>query len=72
MIFSDDVERKLVNLINRYVSLLVENINSRFSNSFLVLTAFRIFDFLGVFEKLDELFKLYGIVDIKILVGYFY
>lgn len=72
MIFSDDVERKLVNLINRYVSLLVENINSRFSNSFLVLTAFRIFDFLGVFEKLDESFKLYGIVDIKILVGYFY
>ena len=72
MTLSDDAERKLVNLTNRYVSSLVENINSLFSNSLPVLTAFRIFDPLGVPEKSDELFKLYGTADIKILAGHFY
>ena len=72
MTLSDDAERKLVNLTNRYVSSLVENINSRFSNSLPVLTAFRIFDPLGVPEKSDESFKLYGTADIKILAGHFY
>ncbi|CAH3162339.1 unnamed protein product [Porites lobata] len=72
MTLSDDAERKLVNLTNWYVSSLVENINSRFSNSLPVLTAFRIFDPLGVPEKSDESFKLYGTADIKILAGHFY
>ena len=72
MTLSDDAERKLVNLTNRYICSLVENINSRFSNSLPVLKAFRIFDPLGVPEKSDESFKLYGTADIKILAGRFY
>ena len=72
MTLSDDGERKLVNSTNRYVSSLVENINSRFSNSLSVLTAFKLFDLQGVPERSDESFKVYRSADIKILAGHFY
>ncbi|CAB3982455.1 Hypothetical predicted protein [Paramuricea clavata] len=65
-------EDYLQNPTTKYVDSLTENIENRFSESLPILTAFQIFDPMGVPARSDDAFKEYGIPQIKILADHFY
>ena len=65
-------ESYLENLTVRYINSLKDNITDRFSESFPVLSAFKIFDPTAIPGRSDESFKEYGIREINILAAHFY
>lgn len=49
-----------------------DNLFNWFDGNFLVLMVFKVFDLMFVFEKSVVGFKMYGVVEVGILVDYFY
>lgn len=59
-------------MFNKYIKLLVENIDDRFFGGLGILEVFYVFNFLIVFEVDLFVFKVYGDDEVKKIVIYFY
>lgn len=65
-------EKQLSDLLSKYITFLVSNINDRFQESLPVVSAFQVFDPLLVPDVGGVGFSDYGEIDVKTMADHFY
>ena len=64
-------QQVLVNLYNNYISMLIKNLDRRFTEAAPVLGAFSIFNLTTLPAASEPQFSEYGVANVKILAGQF-